>query len=229
MLSVSRKEPAIPPHWYTVVTYPLEGSNNPDRMFRSFYYEVGAWLDADPVIARYMLEEVAEYARTDGASGMPESMGYLDFARDRGKHGWAIKAGWRESPEVLSYLDLKGYTPPPPDDDPASIKQRLLVEARKDPGLHRDTALHRAVLGGYEDVVRLLLAEGADVNAMNDSGETPLHYAAWRADTAIAELLLSHGADTGAETDVSRTPLDWALWADRDDIADLIRRYERSE
>ena len=40
-----------------------------------------------------------------------------------------------------------------------------------------DTALHLAARNGYESCVRLLLSHGANVQAGNDRGETPLHAA----------------------------------------------------
>ena len=39
------------------------------------------------------------------------------------------------------------------------------------------TPLHSAVSAGHNDVVQDLISLGADVNAANSSGQTPLHYA----------------------------------------------------
>ena len=41
----------------------------------------------------------------------------------------------------------------------------------------RETPLHAAADGGHADVVRLLLARGADAHAVEESGQTPLDYA----------------------------------------------------
>jgi ankyrin repeat protein len=62
-------------------------------------------------------------------------------------------------------------------------------------GLRRRAALHDAVLGGDEDVVKALLSAGVDPGASDTFGATPLHLlagkpAAWR----IAPLLLRAGA-----------------------------------
>lgn len=39
------------------------------------------------------------------------------------------------------------------------------------------TSLHAASEGGHPDMVELLLALGAEVNALNCKRQTPLHYA----------------------------------------------------
>jgi len=62
-----------------------------------------------------------------------------------------------------------------------------------------------------ETLVGILIANGADVNALARSGETPLHYAAAVGDSASAKLLLHHGANLNALTLEGYTPLDKAL------------------
>jgi ankyrin repeat protein len=59
------------------------------------------------------------------------------------------------------------------------------------------TALHMAVLSNNIDMVRLLIKEGADVNAPGYV-ETPLHVAAFYGHAKIAEILLNAGANVNA-------------------------------
>ena len=47
------------------------------------------------------------------------------------------------------------------------------------------TPLHSAVSAGHTEIVQLLIALKADVNAANSSGQTPLHY-------AVSLLVLHH-------------------------------------
>ena len=60
------------------------------------------------------------------------------------------------------------------------------------------------------DVVQMkvLLAQGAEVNARNAHGWTPLHVAAAGGDPAVIALLLQHGADVHAQSHIGTTPLD---------------------
>jgi ankyrin repeat protein len=53
-----------------------------------------------------------------------------------------------------------------------------------------------------------LLAKGAEVNARNAYGWTPLHVAAAGGDPAVVALLLQHGADVHAQSHIGTTPLD---------------------
>ncbi len=56
------------------------------------------------------------------------------------------------------------------------------------------TPLHLAVRAGYRDIVELLIAKGADVNAKNKAGRTALRIAINQSHPEIAELLRKHGA-----------------------------------
>ena len=67
------------------------------------------------------------------------------------------------------------------------------------------TPLHYAALYGNAESVRILLEHGADVNARNKSGATPLLYGAYNFDKA--RLLVEKGADVNAKSGGEMTPL----------------------
>ena len=57
------------------------------------------------------------------------------------------------------------------------------------------TPLHSAAWNSHKEIAELLIAKGADVNAMSKFGETPLGLA----DGETADLLRKHGGKTSAE------------------------------
>jgi ankyrin repeat protein len=56
----------------------------------------------------------------------------------------------------------------------------------------------------------LLLDNGADPNARQQSGFTPLHSAAQHGATELAQLLIERGADPASTTDNGETALSFA-------------------
>jgi len=79
------------------------------------------------------------------------------------------------------------------------------VHAWSDNALHNQP-LHAAMAGTAElRILTALLAKGADVNAVEHGGYTPLHLAAGRGDLSLLNVLLAHGAFAGAVTDDGKT------------------------
>src|SRR5688500_3570741 len=73
--------------------------------------------------------------------------------------------------------------------------QPSLISSR---GTFGDMPLHHACWQKKPAIVKLLVNNGADVNAHGDLGRTPLHYAAYEGDETsleIAEALIASGAD----------------------------------
>jgi ankyrin repeat protein len=80
----------------------------------------------------------------------------------------------------------------------------------KDVGLGR-TPLHWAAIKGHIEVVELLLANGAAVNAKDRHGDTPLHAAAEGGRYDAAALLLAKGAEVNMRDIEGITPLSMAI------------------
>ena len=59
------------------------------------------------------------------------------------------------------------------------------------------TPLHKAAYEGYREIVELLIAKGADVNAKMEDGDTPLDLA--EDEPEIADILRKHGGKTKKE------------------------------
>jgi len=89
-------------------------------------------------------------------------------------------------------------------------------------GVLGSTSLHWAAWMGHDDVVRLLVASGADVNAKNNLGLTPLHWAAQKGHRNAAELLVASGAVVDAKENGGSTPLHRAAWKGHEDVVRLL-------
>lgn len=72
-----------------------------------------------------------------------------------------------------------------------------------------DLLLLDAAIDGNIEMCRFLIVSGADVNAFDDAGKTPLHWAAEYEDTDMCRTLVDLGADTDALDKAGHTPLDY--------------------
>jgi len=76
-----------------------------------------------------------------------------------------------------------------------------------DLGAHIHDALHAAAAHGNKGLVARAIELGADVNAPNERGITPLHLAALRSDVDVVTLLVERGAKADATDQAKATPL----------------------
>lgn len=101
---------------------------------------------------------------------------------------------------------------PPVDDNDATrtaivklllLKDReALLEARCEADKH---ALHIAAEAGNKPMIKLLLAQGAQIEATDCAGRTPLFCAIDSGQAAAVEALVNQGADLGATDNLGRT------------------------
>jgi ankyrin repeat protein len=165
---------------------------------------------------------------TTSASSVADAQ--RDLAR---RHGYP---SWQELVQHVRALD-SGDEPPTPfmqayrameEKDGARLAKLLdrypdLVHVR---GTNGNDLLGMA---GDLELVRVLLACGADPRRGNDYGWTKLHQAAYGNDRALAELMLEHGARTGVSArGDGGTPLVVALFWGHRDVVDLLGREPRN-
>ena len=83
--------------------------------------------------------------------------------------------------------------------------------------------LHAALaLGKNAETVRLLLDHGADANAAQAGGFTPIFSAAIANRRDLAEILLAHGADPRRKNDQGKTAAEFARERGHADMADWV-------
>lgn len=92
---------------------------------------------------------------------------------------------------------------------------QALLDAGADPravarNKQRVTSLHSALAPPHNAVALLLLARGADVNARQERGATPLMEAALSGNAEMVDALLAHGAQPDLALDDGRTAADLA-------------------
>lgn len=101
--------------------------------------------------------------------------------------------------------------------NPERIKK--LLDLGADPNTAddcNDSVLHWAAVLGNENVARILIEAGADIDAGNEYFDTPLHQAG---SENVAMLLISNGAYIDAKNKYEQTPLHIAIQDDREGVA----------
>jgi len=67
--------------------------------------------------------------------------------------------------------------------------------------------VHLSVSGAPDQLVELIIAAGAEIDAADNDGDTPLHVAALNGHVGTVKLLLSHGADMHKRGQLGSTAL----------------------
>ena len=144
--------------------------------------------------------------------------------------------------EVQKKLKEMGYDPGPPDGVWGKKTTLALKHFQRDNGLPVTGKLDEqtraelwvkklpsqksfieAIKQNDIIIVRALIDAGADVNARNPYGETPLHIACVRGFQKIISLLIAEGADVNARDRRALTPLHAAAWGGhKETVAFLI-------
>lgn len=77
---------------------------------------------------------------------------------------------------------------------------------------HLNKKLFEAVQGGSTKLCEQLIISGADVQARDSEGWTPLYWSVRGGYTGIMSFLIDHGADVNSRSNDGETTLHWAAW-----------------
>ena len=83
-------------------------------------------------------------------------------------------------------------------------------------------SLHQAARDGDIEQVKKLIAQGTDVNARDENGDTALGIAVSYPSRAMVKLLISKGADIDVKDGRGFTPLHWAIFNEDEGLAQLL-------
>ena len=86
-------------------------------------------------------------------------------------------------------------------------------------------SIHEAAWDGNIESVKQHLAAGADVNAKDYGGVTPLHGAVAGGHMELVELLIAKGADVNAMDADGETSVDYAEEEKHKETANLLRKH----
>jgi truncated hemoglobin YjbI/ankyrin repeat protein len=152
---------------------------------------------------RTLLDHTTEPVRTGAralrAAAERGSREMIELLLDHGADGWAVGAGrWVLDPEIAPLLANAGASAgvgiggedsgdwvrisctgnQSRKDDPAYVAALLGYGARVDHRYNGATPLHYVVKAGFVQTIQVLLNHGADTNALDDRGHTPLDWLA---------------------------------------------------
>jgi len=119
---------------------------------------------------------------------------------------------------ALGYAAIKGHM--------EAVK--LLLNAGAQLSASGEITTLQAGLSGGLEIIRLLIAEGADVNCRNRYGDTALMTAAALGYLEIVNELLKSGADPDIKDNNFATALDHARQHERQEVLDALRRFSQS-
>jgi ankyrin repeat protein len=120
---------------------------------------------------------------------------------------WAARSGDATLVKLLLEQGAEVNLYAAPYSEPGNVVAGPSIWDRNSTGKTGETPLHLAAGEGHVEASRLLLDQGADVNAGDESGRTPLQLACEKHHAKVVELLLKRGAAVMRRDRWGNTPL----------------------
>lgn len=94
-----------------------------------------------------------------------------------------------------------------------------------------ETCIHIAAYGRREkstiEMIKIFVSLGADINARNNTGDTPLHYAVYNDDCELVKwLCVQENIDLNAMNQKQLTPYELAIMRNSKNIANVLSEYQ---
>lgn len=106
---------------------------------------------------------------------------------------------------------------------------KRLIEAGAQVNQQGWTALHYAAVVGQLDIVEMLIAHYAYIDAETPNKTTPLMLAARRGEMNVVKFLIAEGADISLKNMLGWTAYDFAVESERRDIAALLKELMQAK
>ena len=97
-----------------------------------------------------------------------------------------------------------------------------LIRTKANPSKGKQSPLSLAISRGYGDIAEILIDAGADINALDESGNTPLTLSAGFEKLEIARSLIEKGADVNKKDSKGFSPLSIAIINQDYDMAQML-------
>lgn len=140
-----------------------------------------------------------------------------------------VQAMIENNPDLLDTVSDHGFTP-------LGIAThfgnedvvRFLLGKGADPNIQSQNGynvypIHAAISSGFDNIAKMLIEAGAEVNVLQSSRTTPLHFASQQGNIDLIILLLENGALVETKNDMGKTASDLAAEKGHNEIANILK------
>lgn len=134
-----------------------------------------------------------------------------------------------QKPDVINELSSHGFYPLGIAAHFGKVDiVRILLRNRANPNSSSQNGyqvfpIHSALSNGQDNIAKMLIEAGAEVNVLQSSRISPLHLAAQQGNVDLIIILLEHGANIAIKNDFGQTASDLAAEKGYNEIAEILK------